>query len=342
MPVTPLVSILIPAYNAAKWIAETLRSAVAQTWENKEVIVIDDGSTDDTLAIVRRFAADYDCLRVFTQKNAGAAATRNAAFNLSRGDYIQWLDADDLLGPDKIALQMEVAQRSANKRILLSGAWGSFMYRHYRAEFVPTSLWHDLDKTEWLLRKMSQNLHMQTATWLVSRELTDAAGPWNTKLLGDDDGEYFCRVLLASEGIRFIANAKVYYRTSGASSLSYVGRSNRKLEAQWRSMKLHVEYLRSLDDSERIRKGCVQYLQRWSELFYPERLDLIDEIQKLAEELGGQIAFPRFSWKYAWIEEMFGRNNAKRVQVYLRQVKWSMVRSWDKALSRLQQNEFSK
>src|SRR5206468_5993044 len=134
---------------------------------------------------------------------------------------------------------------------LLSATWGRFLYRYYRAEFIPTALWCDLSPTEWLLRKMGQNLHMQTATWLVSRELTEAVGPWNTRLLGDDDGEYFCRVLLASDGTRFVPEARVYYRAAGSSSLSYIGRSDRKLEAQWRSMPLHIGYLRSLEDTPR-------------------------------------------------------------------------------------------
>ena len=75
---------------------------------------------------------------------------------------------------------------------------------------------------------MQLNLYMQTASWLVSRELAEAAGPWDTRLLGDDDGEYFCRVLLASDGVRFVPEAKVYYRTSGTSSLSYIGNSDKK------------------------------------------------------------------------------------------------------------------
>ena len=97
-----LVSILIPAFNAQESIAETLQSAIAQTWPRKEIIVVDDGSTDATLAIARQF--ESDSVRVVTQKNQGAAAARNMAFSLSHGDYIQWLDADDLLAPDKIAM----------------------------------------------------------------------------------------------------------------------------------------------------------------------------------------------------------------------------------------------
>ncbi len=79
-------------------------------------------------------------------------------------------------------------------------------------------LWCDLSPKEWLLRKMEQNIYMQTATWLVSRELTEAAGPWDIKQLGDDDGEYFCRVLLASKGVCFVREAKVYYRASASTA----------------------------------------------------------------------------------------------------------------------------
>src|SRR5437868_14667996 len=100
----PLVSILIPAYNAGPWIGDTIRSALDQTWPRKEIIVVDDGSGDQTLQVARQFASKN--VSVVTQENQGASAARNRALSLSRGDYIQWLDADDLLSPNKIAKQM--------------------------------------------------------------------------------------------------------------------------------------------------------------------------------------------------------------------------------------------
>jgi glycosyltransferase involved in cell wall biosynthesis len=330
----PLVSILIPAFNAGQWITETLRSAIAQTWDRKEIIVVDDGSTDQTLSIVRQF--EPDGVRVVTQENQGAAAARNKASSLSQGDYIQWLDADDLLAPDKIARQIAVLNQHSSKRTLLSAAWGNFLYRYSRANFVPTALWCDLSPKEWLLRKMGQNLHMQTATWLVSRELTSAAGPWNTQLLGDDDGEYFCRVLLKSDGVRFVPEAKVYYRASGTSSLSYIGRSDKKIEAQWRSMEMHIGYLRSLDDSPRFRAACVQYLRNWLIFFHPERPDIVQRAAQKASELGGHLELPSLSWKYSWIKAIFGWPLAKRAQVFLPSVRWSLVRFWDRALFRVE------
>src|SRR5438552_467738 len=160
----PLVSILIPAYNAEPWIADTIESALGQTWPNKEIIVVDDGSRDQTFSVARQFASR--AVSVVTQENRGAAAARNNAFELCQGDYIQWLDADDLLSLNKIAKQMEAAEDCQSKRTLLSSAWGYFMYRHSKAKFSSTSLWCKLSPLEWLLRKWEQNTDMQTATWL--------------------------------------------------------------------------------------------------------------------------------------------------------------------------------
>src|ERR1700730_16025191 len=114
----PLVSILIPAYNAEKWIADTIRSALAQTWPRKEIIIVDDGSADQTLRLAPQFASAT--VSVVTQENQGASAARNKAFDLCQGDYIQWLDADDLLPRDKIAKQMEAAGGCQNRRTLFS------------------------------------------------------------------------------------------------------------------------------------------------------------------------------------------------------------------------------
>src|SRR5437588_1977285 len=96
-----LVSILIPAYNAERWIRQSILSAINQTWDRKEIIVVDDGSTDLTLSVAK--SLESKSVKVVTQINAGACKARNKALSLAQGDFIQWLDADDLLHPEKIA-----------------------------------------------------------------------------------------------------------------------------------------------------------------------------------------------------------------------------------------------
>jgi glycosyltransferase involved in cell wall biosynthesis len=329
--VKPLVSILIPAYNAENWISYTLRSAVAQTWPRKEIIVINDGSTDKTADLVRSFASQG--VTLISTENRGMSAAQNLAYQSSHGDYIQWLDADDLLAPDKIERQLNAVSGAENGRLLISSPWAPFYYRTRGAKFIHNSLWEDLSPVEWLFRKLSQNLHMQNATWLVSREITDVAGPWDTSLHYDQDGEYFARVLLACERTRFVSGTGIFYRMSPSNRISYIGNSAKKKESLARSMKLHIRYIRSLEDSERIRTACVTYLQNWYCHFYPERSDLVADLQELADELGGRLEAPRLRWKYAWMRPVFGWKMAKSVQNGVPQVKACMLRQWDKLRS---------
>ncbi len=328
--VQPLVSILIPAYNAEAWIADTIQSALSQTWPRKEIIIVNDGSKDGTLSIAQRFVSKE--VSVVSQPNAGGSAARNHAFALSKGDYIQWLDSDDLLAPDKIARQMEVTGQGFSKRTVLSSPWGRFFYRRSKARFAPSSLWRDLSPVEWLLHKFREAVYMPPASWLVSRELTEAAGPWDTRLSFDDDGEYFVRVIAGSDGVRFIPDARTYYRVSGSGSMSHIGASSKKLESLLLSMQLHIKYFRSLEDSERVRAACVKYLQMWLVYFHPARLDLAERVQQLAGELGGQLTRPALRRKYAWIEHVFGWGTARRAEYLLPNLKAGLLRSWDKAL----------
>lgn len=326
----PLVSILIPAHNAEQWIATAIRSALAQTWNPKEIIVVDDGSSDRTLEVARQYVSNI--VRVFTQPNQGASAARNYAFSACRGNYIQWLDADDILAPDKIARQMALVEQGVGNRTLLSSEWGKFMYRSSRAHFVRSALWEDLSPVDWLLLKLGRNIYMQTATWLVSRELTLAAGPWDTRLMGDDDGEYFCRILLASDGVRFVHGARVYYRCFGYTGLSYLGGSPEKLTAHWTSMQLHMKYLQSLERSDRVNAACLEYLRTSLIYFYPERQDILAVAERMAAEFGDQLGVPSLSWKYSWIRRVVGWRLVKPYQRFMRRTRWRIQTRLDALL----------
>jgi len=102
---TPLVSIIIPCYNAERYVGEAIRSALDQAYPNVEVIVIDDGSTDGSLEVMRSFG---DAIRWETGPNRGASAARNRGVELARGELLNFLDADDLLHRDKLERQVPV------------------------------------------------------------------------------------------------------------------------------------------------------------------------------------------------------------------------------------------
>lgn len=208
----PFVSIIVPVYNAEAYIKQTIESALDQTWRSKEIIIVNDGSQDNSLDVVLQFK-DKENVRIFSQVNAGSCAARNFGFEQSIGDYIQYLDADDLLSPDKIEEQVKLLQHLP-KDYVASCSWGKFRNVKGEAIFKFQKIWKDFSPIEWLVTAWNGGGMMQTACWLVPRRLIEKAGGWNNKLKSNpnDDGEFFCRVLLQCSGIKFSNFGKVYYR----------------------------------------------------------------------------------------------------------------------------------
>ena len=326
-----LVSILIPAFNAEKWIRDCVKSALAQTWSCKEIIIVDDGSRDATLEIARSYSSPD--VRVASQDHRGASVARNRALSLAQGDYIQWLDADDLLAPDKIARQLEGTEPGHSSRLLFSGAWGKFYHCPKRSRFIPTSLWEDLEPAEWLFRKAEQNLWMAIESWLVSRRLTEMAGPWNETLFRDNDGEYFCRVLSCSSGIRFIREARCFCRTGTFGSISHdLALTDHKLNSVAFCILSYVQRLRATEDSPRTHTACLKLLQREAIYFYPERPDLLRQLQDMATNLGGRLEPPALRAKYRWLQKALGWRIAKKSQQLLPAFRSLLEKHWERLL----------
>lgn len=307
----PLVSILIPAYNAEKWIDETIQSALNQTWPSKELIIVDDGSTDNTLARARRY--ERGMVKVVSQQNRGASAARNRALSQAQGDYIQWLDADDLLASDKISLQLLSRKEDLGDKTLLSSAFGEFFSQPRKAVFNAHVLWQDLSPVEWISLQFQSNNWMVPSSWLVSRRLTDISGPWDERLSLDDDGEYFCRVVSVSKNVVFTPRAKSYYRVSNMGSMSK-STSYKAYESRFLSLTLRIGYLRALEDSEKTRKACLSHMQSLYGFFYPENKEIVRKMNDLAVELGGSLMPPKLRWEYSLLQKLFGWKIVKGIK----------------------------
>jgi glycosyltransferase involved in cell wall biosynthesis len=324
----PLVSIVIPSYNAEQWIEEAVKSALNQAWSKKEIIIVDDGSSDNTLSIAKRF--ESRSVKVLSQENQGASAARNKGLSIAQGDYIQWLDADDLLAPDKISNQLKVSSCESDLT-LLSSSWARFFYQYKNAKFIPNCLWADLFPVDWMTFKFNRNAWMAIESWLVSRKITELAGYWNEKLLRDNDGEYFSRVVCASERIKFTPEAKSYCRTGIENSISSdLNLSLRKMESIFLSVSLQIKYLRSIEDSERTRSACLKYLQGWIIYFYPHQAVILEKANALANGLGGELSPPSLNWKYSSIQKVLGWDNAKRAQRISQMYKTAVRRKYEK------------
>lgn len=309
-----LVSILIPAYNSARWLPETLTSALAQTWPRTEIIIVDDGSKDETLAIAKTF--ERANVKVVSQENTGAPGARNHALELAQGDYIQWLDADDVLHPEKIARQLARAEACGGERTLLTCSWGKFFFRTSKARFVPDELWCDHGPADWIMARFNHNVWMNPAVWLVSRQLTELAGPWDSRLAksGDDDGEYVCRLAAVSDAVAFVEDARCYYRIGTVGSLNWNMETNEQaLESLLLSLRLATRTLLDLENSDRARRAALSHLQTFSAYFYASGEHYHKQLSSLAHEYGGEITPPRAGWKYYPVEVLLGPRVAKGV-----------------------------
>jgi glycosyltransferase involved in cell wall biosynthesis len=332
MIMDPLVSILIPAYNSEKWIADTLRSVIGQTWSRKEIVVVDDGSTDRTLDVAKSF--ESKTVRVISQPNRGACAARNHAFAQCQGDLIQWLDADDLLSPDKISQQLRRFEKDGDTNILYSAGWGTFYYRPSKARITPTYFWQDLEPLDWLIYRMnSKQIWMHPSVWLVSRNVTERAGPWDERLLRNQDGEYFFRVVAESLLVKFVPESFGYYRKANLGSVS----SNYS-EAAQASLCLAgescVKRLLSIEDSNRTRGACIRQYQDILSYLSPSAPHLIERIHRRIIELGGTVEPFSTGWSHSLLRRVVGVRKAARRETIVERAKRRAAINYDKLLAK--------
>jgi glycosyltransferase involved in cell wall biosynthesis len=313
--VTPLVSILIPCHNAAPWLAQTLESALTQTWTHKEIIVVDDGSSDNSAAIVHTYAGRG--VRLITQENRGAAAARNHAIREAHGDFFQFLDADDLISPDKISAQLDVlGARPAGT--IASCAWGRFADDPAAARFIDEAVFRDFAPVDFLVLSARTGAMMHPSAWLVPRPVAERAGPWDESLTLNDDGEYFCRVLLASSGLAFTPGARSYYRSGLPGSLSQ-RRDERSRRSQFRSIESIARRLLAAEDSPRTRRAGANYYQRFLHDFFPAPRALMRTAAARVAELGGtDLDRPAMGPRTAALARFIGWKNVWRLKHWLR------------------------
>jgi glycosyltransferase involved in cell wall biosynthesis len=281
----PLVSVIIPAHNAASWIGECVRSVIAQDWTRLEIIVVDDGSTDDTTGIVA--ALGDSRIRTVRQTRAGAGAARNRGLRDSTGDLIQFLDADDLLSPDKIVAQVR-ALETAPPRAVASCAWRSFSGNIGAAQPETQAVWTEPDPVTWLVRSLAGDGMMQTAGWLIPRDVTQSAGEWSESLTLHDDGEYFARILVNATRNVFVDGPTVYYR-SLPESLSRK-RSRAAIESSLNVCRLRHETLIRVRNDEPARIALATRYAQFAYEFASDASDLSADALASIEELGASPA----------------------------------------------------
>jgi glycosyltransferase involved in cell wall biosynthesis len=204
----PLVSVVVPTYNYAHFIGQMFESLLAQTYNNWECIIVDDGSTDDTEQTVARLAERDPRIRYMRQRNQRQAVAKNTALDAARGRYVQFLDADDLIEPLKFERQVEFLESHPEVDIVYGGA--RFFHTEHPEERLHAMFGEDepwmpevsgSGKTL-LLSLIRINILVINAA-LVRREAIDDVGPFDAVLPPVEDWDYWIRCALAGKRFEF-------------------------------------------------------------------------------------------------------------------------------------------
>jgi glycosyltransferase involved in cell wall biosynthesis len=189
----PLVSIIIPVYNGVNYLRETIESALAQTYSNIEIIVINDGSRDETESIALSYG---DKIKYFKKENGGVASALNLGISKMRGEFFSWLSHDDLYKPDKIELQIREARKYSQKTMI----WCNFYIIDENAIVIDSFKLYDENKKSDAFIILSTYIH--GCSLLVPASVFEEIGLFNEKLMTVQDNEMWIRVLKG--GYKFV------------------------------------------------------------------------------------------------------------------------------------------
>lgn len=211
-----LISIIIPTYNRASILSQTLDSVLSQTYSNWECIVVDDGSTDDTEDLLAQYCEKdhrFKYCKRPQEAPKGGNVCRNLGFELSKGEFVKWLDSDDLLSHDLLFAQINALKHSEEKYVLITSKWNYFrdsiedvkphikgISKNYESGF---DLLYDFG---------INNTFLPAHVYLVKRELVIKSGLWSESLSINQDGEFFTRILLNATKVVHAKEGMAFYR----------------------------------------------------------------------------------------------------------------------------------
>jgi glycosyltransferase involved in cell wall biosynthesis len=328
MEYKPLVSIIIPLYNAEAYIGDTIISALDQTWPNKQIIIVDDGSTDNSLAVARQYQNDR--VSIFAQENQGSSFARNFGLQQAKGEYIQFLDADDLLSTNKIEEQVKLLLNHPSKVAVCSTIHFNTTEDPFGQSPNPyeEAFLFDTDSPADFLINLyggdkNQGSMIQTNAWLTPANVIKKAGNWSEFYSPDDDGEFFCRVLLASSGIVHAKKCFNYYRKFNSNSNLAGIKNLEAFRGKFKSFLLKKQYLLAATDTPLAKKALAHSAMELAVDSYSVDKDLYNEIMQEINCLGGTSYIPilggpkiemikkLFGWKLAlWLKNITLSGNA--------------------------------
>lgn len=294
--------------------AETLDSALGQSYPNIELVLVNDGSIDGSMTILEAYQSRFpDKIILIDQLNGGVSKATNIGIQASKGEYIQFLDADDILSEDKILKQIKLLENQDSK-VMASSEWVNFKEDIAVFSRLPYGVFQSFDSgMDLLLRFWNfQEMH-QPGVYLTHRTLIKKAGSWDETLKINQDGEFFMRVLLQASKIRFEPTERVYYRQPGISNVSQQ-KSEKAYASLLDSYQAYERNVLVVENSPRVRKALKKVYQKFIYDCFPNYPHLVAKAEELMETL--QISEKTYIGgpKFQELSRLIGFKNALRLK----------------------------
>jgi glycosyltransferase involved in cell wall biosynthesis len=207
------VSVIIPCFNAQEWIGKTLRSVLAQELSDMEVIVVDDGSTDNSAALIRR---EFNFVHLIQTSNQGPSRARNLGTQVSSGEFVQYLDADDVLAEDKLKRQIDALERNAAD--VAYGDWQELVRQSNGCFMTGRIVTRQIDTLPEIA--LLTDFWCPPAAYVFRRSIVDKVGGWNEGLPIIQDARFVLDCALHGGRFVYCPGTMAYYRVHSCSSVS--------------------------------------------------------------------------------------------------------------------------
>jgi glycosyltransferase involved in cell wall biosynthesis len=253
--IKPLVSVCIPCFNAEKYLFETINCLISQDYENLEILIVDDNSTDSSFQIIEKLALKFDKIRYKKSVRKGAAAARNQAYDLSSGDFIIFFDADDLVEPKFISSQLQTLNFNIEDCVISS--WGRFTKTKETFLLDSTSVCRDLSFYEWIIYYWSNTSNMTIpGRILIPRNVVDKSGGWDENLSLNDDFQFFTNIFSQVKTIKYNNEGRLFYR-SNIDGLSTKTLSYESQLSNFKSINQASDIALSKFNDIKVKQACV-------------------------------------------------------------------------------------
>lgn len=315
---TPFVSVIIPVFNAEKFIAKSIASVLKQTFSNFELIVIDDGSSDQSVKVIREFQDVR--IKLYSQSNSGQCKALNFGLANATGQFIKFLDADDYLNPVHLEKLVELIasldEKQAERTLVLS-RWQRFSGEDNLFPIVDRPEWGNNRPMDFIVKALGNGPDMLPGwQWLIPKKLIERVGSWNENLGLGNDFEFSVRLILGSDQILFCHESIVYYRSDLQSNMSS-STSISTIMSVLTASRTGIKNILAVSNTDKVKQVCADKLQIWLLSYLPYiKSSLAKEVEQEVKALGGSDVNADWDKKMLFLKKLIGWKATKMFQYY--------------------------